>query len=153
MLAKLKQLYLLNYLSQIQNISDQKMIPKHHSKNLGIMIHMSILHLRNKVTFLFKSLFDSHLRQSVQVWGQGSNNVVDMIKRTQNKQLGLKTEQNLHSIFMPTTKFLNYITNTNVTKNVFLLCSVVVAETGRVFVTFSLPVLKFYNIIHYDFII
>ena len=32
-------------------------------------------------------LFDSHLCYAAQVWGQGSNNVVDMIKRTQNKAL------------------------------------------------------------------
>ena len=34
---------------------------------------------------IYFALFDSHLRYAAQVWGQGSNNVVDMIKRTQNK--------------------------------------------------------------------
>ena len=36
---------------------------------------------------IYFALFDSHLRYAAQVWGQGSNNVVDMIKRTQNKSL------------------------------------------------------------------
>ena len=34
---------------------------------------------------IYFALFDSHLCYASQVWGQGSNNVVDMIKRTQNK--------------------------------------------------------------------
>ena len=32
-------------------------------------------------------LFESHLCYAAQVWGQGSSNVVDMVKRTQNKAL------------------------------------------------------------------
>ena len=34
---------------------------------------------------IFFALFDSHLRYAAQVWGRASSNVVDMIKRTQNK--------------------------------------------------------------------
>ena len=33
------------------------------------------------------TLFISHLHYAAQVWGQGSNNAVDMIYRTQNKAL------------------------------------------------------------------
>ena len=36
------------------------------------------------ITICF-ALFDSNLRYVAQAWGQGSNNVVGMIKRTQNK--------------------------------------------------------------------
>ena len=36
---------------------------------------------------IFFALFDSHLRRAAQIWGQGSNSVVDMIKRTRNKAL------------------------------------------------------------------
>ena len=40
--------------------------------------------LRHQVCF---ALFNSHLRYAAQVWGQGSNNIVDMIRRTQSKSL------------------------------------------------------------------
>ena len=36
---------------------------------------------------IYFALFDSHLRYAAQVWAQRSSNVVDMIKRTQNKAL------------------------------------------------------------------
>ena len=36
---------------------------------------------------IYFALFDSHLCYAAQVWGQGSGNVVDMVKRTQNKAL------------------------------------------------------------------
>ena len=36
---------------------------------------------------IYFALFDSHLRCAAQVWDQGSNNVVDIIKRAQNKAL------------------------------------------------------------------
>ena len=36
---------------------------------------------------IYFALFDSNLRYAAQVWGQGGNNVVDVIKRTQNKAL------------------------------------------------------------------
>ena len=36
---------------------------------------------------IYFALFDSHLCYTAQVWGQGSNNVMDLIKRTQNKAL------------------------------------------------------------------
>ena len=32
-------------------------------------------------------LFDSHVRYASEVWGQGSSNVVDIVKRAQNKAL------------------------------------------------------------------
>ena len=36
---------------------------------------------------IYFALFDSNLRYAAQVWGQAGNNVVDVIKRTQNKAL------------------------------------------------------------------
>ena len=36
---------------------------------------------------IYFALFDSHLCYAAQAWGQGSSNVVDMVKRTQNKAL------------------------------------------------------------------
>ena len=36
---------------------------------------------------IYFALSNSHLHYAAQVWGQGSNNVVDMIKRTRNKSL------------------------------------------------------------------
>ena len=40
--------------------------------------------LLKTIYFVF---FDSHLRYTAKIWGQGSNNVVDMIEGTQNKAL------------------------------------------------------------------
>ena len=34
---------------------------------------------------IYFALFDSHLRYVAKIWGQGSNNVVDMVKSSQNK--------------------------------------------------------------------
>ena len=42
---------------------------------------------RSLLKTIYFALFDSHLRCGAQVWGQGSNNVVDMIERTQNKAI------------------------------------------------------------------
>ena len=36
---------------------------------------------------IYFALFDSHLHHAAQVWAQRSNNVVDVINRTQNKAL------------------------------------------------------------------
>ena len=36
---------------------------------------------------IYFALFDSNLRYAALVWGQGGNNVVEVIKRTQNKAL------------------------------------------------------------------
>ena len=36
---------------------------------------------------IYFAFSDSHLSYAAQVWGQGSNTVVDMIKRTHNKAL------------------------------------------------------------------
>ena len=40
---------------------------------------------RSLLKIIYFALFNSHLRYAAQVWGQGSSNVVDMVKRTQNK--------------------------------------------------------------------
>ena len=91
-------------------LSGQKIIPKNHTKYLGIIIdeHLTFMEymtqlrqklnrtngllakLRHQVSSsllktIYFNLFDSHLRYAAQVWGQGSSNVVDMIKRAQNK--------------------------------------------------------------------
>ena len=36
---------------------------------------------------IYFAFFDSHLCYAAQVWGQGSSNIMDMVKRTQNKAL------------------------------------------------------------------
>ena len=51
---------------------------------LAKLRHQVLSSLLKKICF---ALFDSHLRYAPQVWGQGSNNIADMIKRTQNKAL------------------------------------------------------------------
>ena len=51
---------------------------------------------------IYFALFDSHLRYAAQVWGQGSNNVVDMIKRTQNKArriISFKDNRSFRSLY------------------------------------------------------
>ena len=94
------------------HLSGQKIIPKNHTKYLGIIIdeHLTfkeyMTQLRQKLNrtngllaklrhqasssllkTIYFALFDSHLRCAAQVWDQGSNNVVDIIKRAQNKAL------------------------------------------------------------------
>ena len=93
-------------------LSGQKIIPKNRTKYLGVIIdeHLALkeymIQLRQKLNrtndllaklryqftnnwlkTIYFALFDSHLRYKAQVWCQGSNNVVDMTKRTQNKAL------------------------------------------------------------------
>ena len=95
-------------------LSGQKIISKNHTKYLGIIIdeHLTfkeymtqlrqklnrtnglLAKLRHQVSSsllktIYFALFDSHLCYASQVWGQRSNNVVDMIKRTQNKAIQL----------------------------------------------------------------
>ena len=96
------------------HLSGQKIIPKNLTKYLGIIIdeHLTfkeymtqlrqklnrtnglLAKLRHQVSSsllktIYFALFDSHLCYASQVWGQRSNNVVDMIKRTQNKAIQL----------------------------------------------------------------
>ena len=93
-------------------LSGQKIIPKNHSKCLGIITdepltfkeYMAQLKqnlkrangllakLRYQVSSsllktIYFALFDSHLCYVAQIWSQGSNNVVDMVERTQNKAI------------------------------------------------------------------
>ena len=93
-------------------LSSQKIIPKNHTKYLGIIIDEHLifkeymaqlsqkLNKTNnqlaKLRYHFSSsllktinfaLFISHLHYAAEIWGQGSNNEVDMIYRTQNKAL------------------------------------------------------------------
>ena len=93
-------------------LDGQKITPKNHTEYLGIIIdeHLTfreymvqliqklnrtnglLAKLRDQVSSsllkkIYFPLFHSHLCYAAQVWSQGSNNVVDMVKRTQNKAL------------------------------------------------------------------
>ena len=93
-------------------LSGQKIIAINHTKFLGIIIAQHLIFkeymiqlmkklnrtngllamLRHQVSnsllkTIYFAFFDSQLRYAGQVWGQGSNNVVNMIKRTQKKAL------------------------------------------------------------------
>ena len=54
-------------------------------------MHQVSSSLLNTIYFAF---FDSHLCYAAQVWGQVSNNVVDMVKRAQNKALQIISFKN-----------------------------------------------------------
>ena len=94
------------------HLKGQKIIPKNHSKYLGVIIDEDLAfkeymtQFRQKINrtngllaklkhqvsssllkAIYFALFDCPLRYAAQACGQGSNNVVDMIKRTQNKAL------------------------------------------------------------------